>query len=117
MSMYADYIRERLGDGIIEREEGFATYRYIDNEGIPSVYIIDIYIRPDFRKHVTGKTPVSAEMADEICENAKNRGCKRLIGSVVPSAKKSTDSLRAFLTYGMSLQSCEHDFIVLKKEI
>lgn len=112
MSVYGDYIKERLNDEIIERDEGFATYRYLDHDGISSVYIVDIYVRPDFRK-----TKVASEMADSIVEKAMTRGCKRLLGTVVPSASRSTDSLKVLIGYGMDLISSAQDMIVFKKEI
>ena len=112
MKMYADYIKERLGDEIVIRDEGFATYRHTDFNGIASTYIIDIYVRPDFRK-----TKIASEMADEITKVACQMGSKQLIGSVVPSAKGSTDSARVLLSYGMSLHSCTNDFMLFKKEI
>lgn len=110
MSQYGDYILERLGDRIVERAEGFATYRFLNEK--KTVYIIDIYVAPLFRK-----TKVASEMADEIVETAKKEGATEAIGTVVPSAKCSTDSLKVLLGYGMSLQSAANDLIVFKKEI
>lgn len=109
MSMHAEYLRERTHDQILETEEGFATYRYIDEK---TVYIIDLYVRPDFRK-----TNKASLMADSIVLEAKEKGCTKLLGSVVPSTKNSTISLKVLLGYGMSLQSSTNDFIVFQKEI
>lgn len=110
MSLYGDYILEHRKDRIVEREEGFASFRFL-NEG-KSVYIVDIYTRPDFRK-----TKIASEMADEIVEIAKKEGATELIGTVVPSARNSTDSLRVLLGYGMSLQSASNDLVVFRKDI
>lgn len=109
MSLYAEYLRERTNDEIIETEKGFATYRYTDPT---TVYIVDIYVRPDFRR--SGE---SSNLADSIVELAKIRGCTKLIGTVVPSAKGSTTSLKVLLGYGMSLESSGNDFIIMKKDI
>ena len=108
MSFYADYLRERTNDEIIETDKGFATYRYVDK----SVYIIDIYVHPDFRQ-----TKEASTIADNIVEMARKKGCNMLLGSVVPSNKDSTTSLKVLLGYGMSLASSSNDFIVFKKEI
>ena len=108
--MQADYAREWLGDETIEREEGFATFRYIERDGIKSVYIVNIYVRPDFRK-----TKVASEMADKIAEQAKELGCAQMLGSVVPTARNSTESIRVLLGYGMTLLSASNDFIIFKK--
>ncbi len=112
MSMYGSYIKERLGDEIMETDRGFATYKYVDSNGIPAVYIMDIYVRPDFRKE-----NVASELADAIVNIALKDGRKLLIGTVVPSSNGSTASLKVLLGYGMSLLSASNDVIVMKKEI
>lgn len=107
--MYSNYIREKTTDQIIETDKGFATYRYVDEK---TVYIIDIYVLPDFRK-----SAVASTIADSIVEEAKKKGCNKLLGSVVPSNKNSTDSMRVLLSYGMTLESSSNDFILFKREI
>lgn len=109
MSLYARYLKERTNDLIIETEQGFGTYRYVDER---TVYIVDIYVIPHARK-----LRVATEIADKIVEEAKYMGRSRLIGSVVPSCKGSTESLQVLLGYGMRLDSCAADFILFSKEI
>jgi len=110
MSLYGKYIKEHRGDGIVEREHGFATFRYL-NDG-NSIYIVDIYVDTDFRK-----TGLAAEMADEICRHGKKLGAKELLGTVVPSARNSTESLKVLLAYGMTLQSASPDLIIFRKDL
>lgn len=112
MSMYASYVRERLGDEVLETDKGFATYRYIKEGGVDAVYIVDLFVKTDFRKE-----NVASEMADMIVEAAKAVGCKRLIGTVNPSAKNATTSLKVLLGYGMELHWCTQDTITFKKEL
>lgn len=112
MSIYAEYLREKTDDEIIETSEGFATYRYTDHNTIPSVYIVDIYIIPNKRR-----THAASAIADSIVELARKNGCLKLLGSVVPSNKNSTDSLRVLLAYGMTLDSSSNDFILFKKDL
>jgi len=109
MSMYADYIKEKTDHHIYETEQGFATYRYLNEK---QVHIMDVYIIPDFRRSGT-----ASAIGDAIVDIAKLRGCTELIGSVIPSTKNSTDSLKFLLSYGFKLDSSAHDLIVLKKEI
>lgn len=109
LSLYADYLREHRGDETIEDEQGFVTYRYIDEK---TVYIVDCYIAPEYRR--THKVSV---MADKVVDAAKLRGCTKLLGTVHPSGKNSTISLKLLLGYGMTLQSCTNDLIVFEKEI
>lgn len=110
MSLYAEYLSERTNDEIIETAHGFATFRYL-NEG-KSVYIMDIYVKPEHRK-----TNLAADMADVIAKLAKAKGATEMLGTVVPSAKNSTTSLRVLLAYGMTLQSSTNDLIVFRKDI
>lgn len=110
MSLYAEYLRERTYDDIIETEYGFATYRYVE-EG-KAVYIIDIYVAPEAREK-----GYAAEMANQISEIAKKRGCVSMIGTVQPSAKGSTISLQVLASYGMKLHSASNDVIIMRKDI
>lgn len=107
--MYGDYLKERLNDEIIETAFGFATYRYIDDN---TVYIVDIYIRPEHRN-----SKCASLLANDIVKTSKLRGCTKLLGTVTPSAKNSTISLKVLLGYGMSLKSCSNDIIIFEKEI
>jgi GNAT superfamily N-acetyltransferase len=109
MSFYGKYIHEHRGDEIIENEYGFATFRYLDDE---TVYIVDLYIDSDFRqsKHASA-------IADKVVETARVRGCTKLLGTVTPSAKNSTTSLKVLLGYGMILKSSSNDLIIFEKEI
>lgn len=108
--MYAKYLKENRNDQIIETSKGFATYRYINNDS--SVYIIDIYVLPEYRKE-----HVASEMANEIASIAKSKGVTEMLGSVVPSSNDSTASLKVLLGYGMTLKSSSNDFIVFRKEL
>lgn len=110
MSLYASYLKERTTDEILETQEGFATYRYI-NDG-KSVYIVDIYTVPDLRK-----TGYASALADIVVQRSKERGCTELIGTVVPSTKGATASLKVLLAYGMTLHNAGPDLVVFRKEI
>jgi ribosomal protein S18 acetylase RimI-like enzyme len=108
VSLYGDYLRERTNDHILETGRGFATYRFVEN----AVYIVDIYVVPQFRK--SGE---ASQMADAIAKAAKEQGCTKMLGSVVPSMKGSLDSVKVLLAYGMRPVSAREDFIVFEKEI
>lgn len=110
MSLYGDYIRERTTDNIIEAPSGWATYRYLSDR--KSVYIVDIYTVPEERK----KGGASA-LADMIAEEAKERGYTEMLGTICPSAKGSTNSMKALLGYGFELMSASNDAIILRKDL
>jgi ribosomal protein S18 acetylase RimI-like enzyme len=107
--MYGDYIRERTSDHYKETDKGWVTYRYLNEK---QCYIIDIYTRPDFRQ-----TGAASTLADLVVEEAKSKGCSELIGTVVPSMKNSTISLKVLFAYGMDLQSCHDNVIICKKDL
>ncbi len=110
LSLYAQYILEKTNDMILETENGWATYRYINDDR--SVYILDIYVVPEKRR--SGEM---SKMANEIAYLAKAKGCTEMIGTITPSTKHSTRSLKALLGYGMQLQSSINDFIIFRKDI
>lgn len=108
MSLYADYIFEREGKEVLETDRGFATFeRHSDG-----IYIVDIFVAEQFRK--TGE---ASRLADRIASIALDRGFTKLYGSVVPSTKNSTSSLKVLLAYGFKLNSCTNNFILLEKEL
>ena len=109
MSLYSEYVREHSDDEVIETEVGFGRYRFLNQT---QVYIVDIYVRPDRRK-----SGAASAIADNIVELAKLRGCTELLGTVVPSAKNSTASLRVLLGYGMNLHAIEGNMVVFRKAI
>jgi hypothetical protein len=109
-SMYAKYLKEKTQDQIVETDKGFVTYRYLADG--KTVYIVDIYVLPDWRQTYAAKA-----MADNIVEEARKKGCNQLLGSVVPSNKSSTTSVKVLLAYGMNLVSSGNDLIFFKKDI
>ncbi len=110
MSLFAEYVAERLGDEIIENDKSFVTYRYLNDN--KSVYIVDIYVKPEYRK-----SKIASHLADEVVRIAKGKGATELIGTVSPAANNATDSLKVLLGYGMHLDSANEQVIVFKKEI
>lgn len=109
-SLYAQYMKELNDDEIIETDLGFASYRYL-NEG-KSVYIVNIYVVPEARKD-----RIASALADTIVDVARKRGCIEVLGTVTPSAKGSTASLKVLLGYGMTLKSSSDNMILFSKEI
>ena len=109
MSFYKDYIEERTTDHVIETDDGFALYRFLDG-GV--CYIVDIYTRPGCRQ-----VGAAGLIADQIVKEARDKGCHELLGTVKPSAKGSTISLKVLLGYGMTLKSAGDDFIIFRKDI
>jgi GNAT superfamily N-acetyltransferase len=110
LSLYADYLNERLGKKLIETKHGFAVYQIFHTSG--ECYFEDVYIEPESR----GKG-YAREFLNEIHRIAKNEGCEFITGSVRPSANGSTDSLKVLLAGGFRLYSSGVDAIFFRKEI
>ena len=107
--MFAEYLKEKTDDQIIETEKGFVTYCFTNES---DCYIKDVYILPQFRN-----MGAMTEFGDQITLTAKAANKKRLLGSVIPSNKNSTASMKALFAYGMKIDSATNDFILLSKEI
>lgn len=107
-SLYAQYIKERLNKDIIETEQGFATYFFIEG----GCYIEDIYVHPDHRH-----SHVASQLADQIAMISKERGVNKLLGSVVPTSNYSTQSIQVLLAYGFKLDSSTNNLILFSKDI
>lgn len=108
MSLWADYKKEREGKHVIENEVGFFIYSISNTD----LYIEDIFISKEYRR--SGAASALADMAYEI---GKKKGCKRLLGTIVPHTNGSSDSMIFQLKYGMKLLSCSDNLIWLYKEI
>lgn len=93
MKLFAEYLKEREGVDLIHNEKGFAIYSILNNE----CYIRDIYVLPEYRK-----SHVATELANQIQDIAKAKGCKVLTGSVSPQANNSHSSIKVLLAYGMT---------------
>jgi ribosomal protein S18 acetylase RimI-like enzyme len=108
MNKWSMYFKEREGFETIENEIGLAAYRINGEE----CYIKEIYVLPEFRKSHAG-----SGLADSIVKIAKDKGCRMLTGSVVPSTVGASVSMMAMLKYGFKIHSAQNDFIVMSKEI
>lgn len=107
-SLYGQYIEAREGFDIIENPFGFVTFKITGDE----CYVRDIFVEKHHRND-----RVASALCDKVKVIAKERGCKFLTGSVVPSLPSSTVSLKVILSYGFLLHSSQNDFIIFKMEI
>ena len=108
MSLFANYRKERLGKDTLESPIGFATFEFADDV----VYIEDIYVIPEHRK--SGE---ASRLADRICDIARDRGCKRVMGSVAPQANGATESCKVLLAYGFKIFKSTPDLVYFVKEL
>lgn len=108
MDMWAQYVKEREGYETFSTDKGFISYKILNED----CYIRDIFVHIDFRL-----TREATHLADEVTKIARERGCKYLTGSVIPSMKGSTGSMAGLIKYGFTLNWSKDDYICLIKEI
>lgn len=92
----------------MEVDGGFCVYELHPEH----CYIEDIFVSKEFRRK-----GLATVLANEVTELAKNHGCKRLFGSVVPSAKGAQESLLTLLSYGFRIHEARPDLVFFVKEI
>ncbi len=112
MSHYADYLVERLGKLVLEVEDGFAVYYYLDWQDVPAVYIEELYVAPNARGH-----HVARDMANTIADKARDKDVSLMLGSVNPAARGATASVKVLLAYGMQLDSLDGGLIMFSKSL
>jgi hypothetical protein len=93
MEHYANYIKERENSEIIWNEDGFITYKILDNGS--QVYIVDLYVIPEKRK-----TRVATNFANMVIE--KNKECQKLWGSVSLRSNNPRLNIRVLRGYGFT---------------
>ena len=108
MSLWSDYLLERLGHEVIEVEEGFAQISFVD--GICGLE--NIYVLPLFRK-----TGVAGVLLGKVTLRAKELGCTKVATQVWPSIKGADAALSAAIKYGFKLISADNRRILMIKEI
>jgi hypothetical protein len=109
MELYKQYLEERHNNkSLLFSEAGFATYIWDENE----IYMEDCFILPNYRK-----SHLASSFADQLCEIGKEKGCKVLTTSIVPSTKNPEVILNVVLKYGFKVLKSEENIIWFYKEI
>ena len=114
--MFQEYIKEREGfeyadiKALDGEKVGFALYTII--KGNKECYIKDIYIKSEYRK-----LHYASQLADVICEIAREQQCTHLSGSVCTSVGNPTASMKVLFAYGMSFHSVKGDMIYFIKDL
>lgn len=90
MSLFTDYLKEREGKEVIEKDFGFCVYKVNKDH----TYLQDVYIVPEFRKSGKGRSFV-----DKMEEIAKENGHSVVITSFCLNANNWMQSK-------MSIQKC-----------
>lgn len=108
MSLYSKYLHEREGFECIENEYSFATFMCAGQE----CYLRDLYVLPEKRN-----AKAASQIADQVCEVARGKGCKFLIGSVSPKDPHATENIQILVKYGMKFLKNTPDLLFFSKSL
>lgn len=106
--MYKEYLKERENAELVEFPHGFIVLKILPD----SIYLQDIYVKPEFRKLGVGR-----EMLTHVEQVAVAAGKKSILGSCSPAANGATGSMKSMFACGFELLSCEKDMIYLTKDL
>ena len=110
MSLYAEYVKERLGETVLEDDYGFISYHI--EFGSKVCVINDLYVRPEYRRKGLG-----TQLGDQALKAARESGCNIILCYIWPSAIGSTEAMMAILGYGFRLKAVEGPRIILTLDL
>ena len=108
MSLWADYIKEREGNDVIEEPFGFIEYSI----ALPFLRIESIFIAKEQRDNGRG-----SDLANRVTQIAREASATHLWASVWIGALNATESLKAILAYGFQVTALQNDCIILTRDI
>lgn len=108
MSLWSDYVKERLGWSVLEVESGFIAYHLRP----PECSIEEFYVEPEQRGGLLPK-----RLADQVFRLAGEAGAERMWAKVTPGLPGAEHALRTNLRYGFKLAGTNGNDIILMKEI
>ena len=94
MSLYGDYIKERIGREIIEDDKGFVTYCFPSDYNDEVIYLVDMYVVPEAR----GDNYCST-LADKVAEIGRENDCKMIMTSLCVDARNWEISEKVITKY------------------
>ena len=108
MSLYAEYVKERWGNEVLETEHVFLEFEIKGTDCV----IANAYCSPQKRS-----TPEADETWAKMIEIAKQKGCTKMWCQVDTTTLNANHSLRAILGRGFKVDSAASGIIILSKDI
>lgn len=108
MQLYKDYVKERLGNEVIEFDGGFAEYRIHNG----CAEIVDMYVSPENR----GKK-LSHSVVKRIEDKARLLNCSKVYCQVDINQKQAERSIMNNLKYGFKIVLLDRSLIIFEKDI
>src|ERR1700675_4575174 len=108
-SLYADYVKERLGRGSLYDDNGFVIFEFMQNEFL---YLVDMYLKPEARN-----TKVGSQYLEKIKEIAKENKKTKIITTIDLKAKTKDLALLCALKGGFHISEGKNDVLFLTMEL
>lgn len=107
-SLYGNYISERSNGKILENDFGFIAYRTDQGE----CYIIEMYIKPEFRRSKKG-----TELFSELELIARKERSRRIVAGIYIEDACSTITIAAAISAGFKIFSANGGIIQIEKPV
>lgn len=96
MTLWAKYLKERLGVDSFESELGFLTYQ---RQADGSLLICDFYVDSNHRGKGEGQ-----RLIDAAISKARELGLKEVTGNIWPGAAGASEAVAMALSHGFKLK-------------
>ena len=107
-TLYAQYISEREDALVLENENGFLTYKIMNQECL----VINMFIKPALRKKGEGRFLVS-----ELSDIARAKGCLYITANIYLNDGGATKTLISALMAGFGISAADRGTITIYKNI
>jgi hypothetical protein len=101
LQMYADYLEERWGYKVFEREYGFFSYATMESKQEKVIFVQDYYLVKGER----GFTKNNVKLFNDIKDLARKEQASSIIGNVYLDSKNGKKILRLFVLLGFEIVS------------
>lgn len=108
MTLWADYVTERLGWSVLYEDDGFIAYHIVP----PNLSIEELYVRPEARE-----TGLARHFADRVILEGRQQGCTKVWTTVRPGYPGAERAMKIALAYGFRMMRNDGDATILMKEI
>lgn len=103
-NLFADYLKERLGQEIIENEHGFIIYKINGNE----CFLAEMYIKPESRRSGHGKS-----LLTELKVIGLDAGCEYITATIHQVDKNAHFTMAGAISCGFKIHNAHNNVITI----
>lgn len=107
-TIYSEYIKERLGQSILENENGFIKYKTNGEE----IFIVDMYVKKELQFKGLGHS-----LLKSLNALAKTLGCKVITANVHLFDENKEKTLQSAFNTGFKIHSSNDQFLTILREV